>query len=133
MVSALEPILQRDITVNEAGCWLWQGAKTWGGYGAISREGRKGIMLHRYVYEILVGPIPEGLELDHSCKVRSCVNPIHLEPVTHAENQKRAAAHITHCINGHEYTPANTCYVGKTQRRNCRECRRLATQRYRGR
>ncbi len=72
------------------GCWLFQGAKR-SGYGQISVEG-KNKQAHRVSYEVNVGPIPEGLELDHLCRATNCVNPDHLEPVTHAENIRRAHA-----------------------------------------
>lgn len=76
----------------EDGCWLWTASLTGDGYGRISLGGKFGPMglAHRVAYELLVGPIPEGLELDHLCRVRRCVNPEHLEPVTHAENVRRA-------------------------------------------
>lgn len=73
------------------GCWLWVGSKTHDGYGNLKRGGRI-YVVHRYVYELVAGPIPEGLELDHLCFVRNCVNPEHLEPVTGAENRRRMHA-----------------------------------------
>lgn len=72
---------------NEDGCWLWKRSTT-KGYGRISVLGRpRGV--HRVSYEVFVGPIPDGLEIDHLCRRRSCCNPAHLEPVTHRENQRR--------------------------------------------
>lgn len=73
---------------KSAGCWEWQGAVMGGGYGAIKVEGRR-VPAHRFAYELLVGPIGEGLEIDHLCRNRSCVNPEHLEPVTRSVNVKR--------------------------------------------
>lgn len=70
-------------------CWLWERG-TNGGYGMYWFRGRN-IAAHRFAYEALVGPIPEGLELDHTCRVKRCVNPAHLEPVTHRENILRGA------------------------------------------
>jgi hypothetical protein len=67
------------------GCWFWRARIIATGYGSFSLDGRK-VMAHRFAYELLVGPIPEDLELDHLCRVRHCVNPAHLEPVTHREN-----------------------------------------------
>jgi hypothetical protein len=78
-----------------SGCWLWTGALSGGGYGYILSydTGRRLIVrAHRWLYEHTKGPIPEGLQLDHKCRVRSCVNPDHLEPVTSAENTRRGRA-----------------------------------------
>jgi hypothetical protein len=69
-------------------CWLWTGAKHEKGYGLLKVAGQMH-RAHRFVYELLVGPIPEGLSLDHLCRVRNCVNPNHLEPVTTGENIRR--------------------------------------------
>jgi len=70
------------------GCWLWDANTTRGGYGHFKVSGRM-VYAHRLAYEKLVGPIPDGLSLDHLCRVPGCVNPDHLEPVTHAENVRR--------------------------------------------
>jgi HNH endonuclease len=90
-------------------CWLWTAARTHGGYGQFGLARGKAVRAHRLAYELTIGPIPDGLELDHLCRVRNCVNPAHLEPVTHAENMRRAVSAwaITHCPAGHEYTPDN--------------------------
>lgn len=72
-------------------CWLWLGITTPGGYGQIRRGGRTWVT-HRWVYELLIGPIPAGLDLDHLCRVRRCVRPSHLEPVTRGENLRRGYA-----------------------------------------
>jgi len=71
-------------------CWLWTGALYVNGYGAFRGPDGRTIRAHRFAYERVVGPIPEGLDLDHLCRVRACVNPAHLEPVTRAENLRRA-------------------------------------------
>ena len=71
------------------GCWIWQGSETGTGYGGIKWLG-KSTVAHRVVYEIIKGKIPDGLFLDHLCSVKKCVNPQHLEPVTHRENIQRA-------------------------------------------
>jgi hypothetical protein len=76
---------------DENGCWLWQAGLAHNGYGHL-KVGRRTVKAHRFAYELLVGPVLEHLELDHLCRVRSCVNPAHLEPVTHAENVRRGRA-----------------------------------------
>lgn len=121
-----------------SGCWLWLGNTTRNGYGQISMGGRKTQrmhMTHRLVWELLVGEIPTGLELDHLCRQRSCCNPAHLEPVTRRENLVRGKTIIadavgrTHCIHGHEFTPENT-YLDRRGKRGCRECRAASCRRY---
>lgn len=75
------------------GCWLWTGTVNRQGYGRFCIGGRGNTRLaHRVTYELLVGPVPVGLELDHLCNVRGCVRPDHLEPVTHVENLRRRDA-----------------------------------------
>lgn len=74
------------------GCWRWQGRLNHAGYGRFTVGGRRDarwVMAHRFAYELLIGPIPEGLELDHLCRQRDCVNPGHMEPVTREENSRR--------------------------------------------
>lgn len=122
-----------DLTAPN-GCWMWTAAIDRHGYGKFWLGGRT-VRAHRFSYESLVGPIPGGLELDHLCRVRACVNPTHLEPVTHRENTLRGdtltARHAakTHCLRGHPYDEANT-YVTPDGRRNCRACGRDAVRRY---
>lgn len=107
-------------------CWLWHGAvSSYTGYGSIGHNG-KTCVAHRMAYLLVKGAIPDGLELDHLCRNRLCVNPDHLEPVTHLENMRRGAlATRTHCIHGHEYTPENT-YLAPAGGRRCRQCARLS-------
>lgn len=108
-------------------CWLWTGGLDSYGYGKVHIK-RTTRGAHRVAWELLVGPIPEGLQLDHLCKVRRCVNPDHLEPVSGAENNRRSAsvsalnARKTHCENGHEFTPANTYVVKRGKRAGQRDC-----------
>lgn len=83
-------VWQRVNKDTVAGCWLWTGCCWPSGYGRITRNGRRHVA-HRYIYEMLVAKVPDGLELDHLCRNRGCVNPEHLEPVTHQENMRRAA------------------------------------------
>jgi hypothetical protein len=114
---------------DASGCWLWAGYVSRDGYGTVS-AGKRMHKAHRMSYEAFVGPIPEGLDIDHLCRVRNCVNPEHLEPVTRQVNCLRgdtvAAKHAatTHCPQGHEYTPENT-YSSKRGERDCRACRRV--------
>jgi hypothetical protein len=105
-------------------CWLWVGTrhhKT--GHGKFWLNNRT-MQAHRVAYELLVGPIPDGLTLDHLCRVRACVNPAHLEPVTLEENVARGLASPTktHCVHGHEFTKENTRHA--QGRRHCRACDR---------
>lgn len=111
-------------------CWLWTASKKPGGYGQFKASGSvraSPVYVHRYAYEFCFGPIPEGLQIDHLCHVRHCVNPDHLEAVTQQENIIRAAARITHCPQGHPYNDINTYRLGN--RRFCRECHRASNRR----
>lgn len=101
-------------------CWLWHGQIDNYGYGVFYCMGRNW-MAHRLIYEEFYEPIPLGLEIDHLCRVRNCVNPEHLEAVTSKENHRRRVAVITHCPNGHEYTDDNT-YLSPNNGRQCRIC-----------
>jgi hypothetical protein len=104
-----------------SGCYVYMGALRGGGYGAISVDDRLR-PAHVVAYEILVGPVPDGLELDHKCRVPSCWNPNHLEPVTHTENVRRGVGG-EHCPAGHLYDEANT-HINSQGSRVCRACRR---------
>lgn len=111
------------------GCWIWQLSLSRFGYARIIvREGgRKRLVgAHRYAYEALIGPVPDGLQLDHLCRVRACVFPEHMEPVTAGENLRRKPKPDarTHCRRRHEFTVANT-RVGKDGGRRCRTCDHL--------
>lgn len=113
-------------------CWVWTGSISIRGYGKCHSRTRNTTYAHRLVYMELVGPIPEGLELDHLCRNTRCVNPDHLEPVTRLENMRRRYAIQTHCINGHEYTPENT-YTDRRGRHDCRACIRERVRKYKAR
>lgn len=107
-------------------CWLWLGHISKNGYGQITFN-NKTYKAHRFSYQISVGEIPNGLQLDHLCRTRNCVNPAHLEPVEQAENIRRGIsptsinAQKTHCHKGHEFTEENT-YI-KQGYRQCRKCK----------
>ena len=110
--------------VDKSGeCWQWAGVHAQG-YGRCWWNGHSAAA-HRVAFELTVGPVPEGLELDHLCRNRGCVNPAHLEPVTRRENARRAAAvHDTgHCPQGHPFDEANTYRHRGTGWRVCRQCR----------
>ena len=122
------------------GCWLWTGAslrgygKMWS--GTYTPAGHpKTMHVHRYSYELHVGLIPEGMDLDHLCRNRLCVRPDHLQPVTRRENIARGESIIarqikqTHCIHGHEFTEENT--YRHRGHRYCRTCREDVSRRRR--
>jgi hypothetical protein len=125
-------------------CWLWTAYIYPDGYGrlrvakATTERRWTWALAHRLAYEMLVGPIPEGLTIDHLCRVHACVNPRHMEPVTQGENVLRGIgltaqeSRQTHCHKGHEFTPENT-YTPKRGGRHCRVCRRDAQSRSRAR
>lgn len=123
--------LMRRVEVSDTGCWLWTATTTANGYGKTSYLNR-GWLAHRLMYEATVGPIPAGLTLDHLCRVRNCINPEHLEPVTQRTNTLRGdgpsarQARRTHCDRGHLYDDANTRVRGGT--RYCRACDRERQQ-----
>jgi hypothetical protein len=132
------PVIDRirsRVTIGESGCWIFEGQRR-DGYGQIwvgsrtdgTRRVRKA---HEVAYESLIGPVPDGLVLDHLCRNRACVNPEHLEPTTQADNLARSLlvpstrnARKSACPKGHPYDDENT-YVDRHGKRYCRACRRL--------
>jgi hypothetical protein len=122
--------LQRHIVVDlKTGCWRWTGAST-KGYGQVTYRKRHHLV-HRLVWELLIGPVAPSMQLDHVCRVRRCCRPLHLREVTALENvhapgsQSISAIHAkkTHCPAGHPYDDANT-YRPRRGGRLCRECNR---------
>jgi HNH endonuclease len=118
-IGALPDRIKKRI-VRQHGCWVWTGY-TENGYARSSNG-----FVHREVYQLLVGPVPSGLVLDHICRVRNCLNPKHLEPVTQLENVRRGArAQQIVCKRGH---PLSEAYVTKNGHRSCRACNRMRSR-----
>ena len=121
----------RKVRVLPNGCWEWIAFRNRQGYGRFLGSSQKAVSAHRWAYEHLIGPIPNGLTIDHLCRNRSCVNPAHMEAVTIRENTLRSPiapaavnARKRYCVRGHPFNAANT---GRTPdgRRYCRLCNRL--------
>lgn len=120
--------IERMISIEpNSGCWLWAGFVRKNGYASLTVNG-KTKFAHRASYEEFFGPIPDGLHIDHKCKVRCCVNPDHLEAVTVAENNRRSPRKKPlpdNCKWGHPFSGDNL-YLAQGQR-HCRTCRRIAS------
>ena len=125
------------VVVKENGCWEWIGANNGKGYGQFW-DGTKLVTAHGFAYGLLRGSIPEGLEPDHLCRNKKCVNPAHIEPVTRSENTRRGIGPTlagekqrqkTHCPHGHPYSSENT-YITPKGHRQCRICRRIRNRKY---
>ena len=136
-LSAFERFTRKIDTSGD--CWKWTGCVIRTGYGAVwASSERRTAGAHRVAYELFVGPIPKGRQLDHLCRNPRCVRPDHLEPVTPRENTLRGTsfaaenARKTHCHRGHEYTPENTYLYKRNGRwRDCRACMRAHRFAYR--
>lgn len=134
------PALERfaeKIALTDTGCIVWTGGISTSGYGTIWVNGRN-VLVHRWAYQhVFDRSIPDGLHLDHLCRVRSCVNPDHLEPVTCRENILRGEgsaaerAKRTHCPAGHPYSGPNLYVPPGTRERHCRKCAVARTRAYR--
>lgn len=137
------PVLERalkKVVFDATGCWLWTASLTANGYAVIWSGGKLGRMClaHRVMFDAFRGPIGDGLDIDHLCRVRNCVNPFHLESVTRSENLLRSPLMgglnraKTHCPRGHEYTGDNL-YITTSGSRNCKECSRESLRQRRAR
>lgn len=110
-------------------CWIWRGPHDGNGYGRLYIAHGKFLSVHRYAYEQRFGAIPDGLDLDHICRVKDCANPDHLQAVSHAENCLRGIgvhaqnARKTHCKWGHKFDDENTARTPEGFRK-CKACKR---------
>ena len=137
-------LFERCSPVPFCGCWLWTRALKGAGYAQVSHGSRRSVSAHILAYQFTKGAVPDGMELDHLCRIPSCINPDHLEPVTRRENILRGAGPAkarllvaafherkrrqTHCKRGHEFTDENT-HIGKSGARFCLACRHTRKER----
>lgn len=127
-----ERLFANTLPEPNSGCWLWTGSYNQFGYGRANLNGQR-VVAHKASFILHRGPVPDGMELDHICRVRLCVNPSHLEPVTKLVNVRRGMSGIHHaekqrakqeCPKGHPYSGTNLFTRRKTGYRECRECMR---------
>lgn len=113
--------------VKSEGCWIWNAGISVYGYGWFRPHGTmECVNAHRVAYELYVGPIAEDLTVDHLCRVRSCVNPDHLEIVSRSENTRRSHPIQEKCVRGHFLEKPNL-YIGSNGTRKCKSCHRIRT------
>lgn len=136
--SALQRFEENYLPEPMSGCWIWTAGLSKEGYGKLRHTFTGRDLAHRFAYWWFVGAIGEGLEIDHRCRNRACVNPQHLEAVLHQVNLVRGMSPVginarkTHCLRGHEFSAFNT-YICPRGKRNCRECRSFADRKSRQR
>lgn len=125
------------VLIADSGCWEWVGSRLPSGYGRFGDVNKRSAMVlaHRWSYEYFAGPIPAGAVIDHMCRNKLCVNPLHIDAVTPYENNARSIpfrrTHTdTHCVNGHAWNESNI-YRKKGGGKNCRTCRNLSVVRWR--
>lgn len=133
--------IMRRVVESPEGCWLYQGRCGPAGYGYVTLNKDEGscrtALTHRVAYEHFVGPIPDGLSLDHLCRVRNCCNPWHLDPVDTKTNNRRGEAprivlnRMDRCVEGHGLTTDNSYVDPSTGFRRCRTCRDAKRRLYR--
>jgi len=135
-----EKIFLRVLCDIKTKCWEWKGAKS-GGYGNFVINGKQ-MRAHRLSYQIFIGELRPKFQINHMCSNRSCINPEHLEQITHAENGSREKANhynarLTHCKRGHEFNETNTRYSIRPNGHNgwklrqCKICRKITSANYR--
>lgn len=136
----LTQILRDRVEVSSNGCWIWRGVRGQKPFDptkryAAMRMSNQRVLMHRWIYQQLRGPIPEGKVLDHLCRTPGCVNPDHLEAVTERENILRGVSSVaqnarkTCCSKGHPFDEANT-YISKSGGRTCKTCNRDSARAY---
>jgi hypothetical protein len=119
--------------ITETGCWIWTAALSSKGYGVLGIGNRKIQSAHKFSYEHFIGKVEEGLVLDHLCRVRCCVNPYHLDPITNKLNLARGInsnREKTHCKRGHKLLGDNLYIDPKKKSRGCKECKRSASRKF---
>jgi len=130
---AVRRFIEKILVTQPMGCWLWNAALNQKGYAKFRDDFGTKVFAHRWAYEWFREDIPEGLQIDHLCRVRHCVNPWHMEPVTNAENQMRGLRNQfttwKHCAKGHPLSGDNLHITPKGHRR-CLECNRQQCREY---